>query len=162
EVVSDTGAREQAIRDWFSDELITRQGFRGQVSHGPDVGGGLDGEAIARRLDPYLVRLELQRGTSWWELTHDRLIDPVRARHNAWGEKNRSLLERQAILWRDNGRGDGYLLRGDLLLEAQRQRDLKAGKLEDYERDFLEACRQAAEREDRTTRRRSRRLAALA
>jgi WD40 repeat protein len=162
EVVEETGVREQALRDWFSDELITRQGFRGQVPHGPDVGGGADGEAIAQRLVPYLVRSEPQRGTNWWELTHDRLIEPVRARNNAWREINRNLLERQAILWQNNERADGFLVRGKLLLEVERQRDLKAGKLTMVERDFLDACRQFADREERTTRRRSRWLAELA
>jgi len=162
EVVRETGVREQALRDWFDDELITRQGFRAQVPHGPAVDGDLDGEAIARRLEPYLVRSEPQRGTNWWELTHDRLIEPVRARNHAWRENNRSLLERQAVLWHDNSRDNGYLLRGGLLVEAERQRDLKAGRLTPVERKFLDACRRFAEHEDRITRQRNRWLAGLA
>jgi hypothetical protein len=162
EVVRETGVGEQALRDWFSDELITRQGFRAQVPYGPDLDGDQDGEAVARRLDPYLVRSEPQRGTNWWELTHDRLIDPVRARNNAWREKNRSLLERQATLWQDNHHGEGFLLRGDLLREADRQRDLKGGKLTTVEREFLDASRRAADREQRSIRRRNQWLSGLA
>src|SRR3954447_15527717 len=38
-VARETGVSERALRDWFERELLTAQGFRGQVLEGPDSAG---------------------------------------------------------------------------------------------------------------------------
>ncbi|MEV0565216.1 WD40 repeat domain-containing protein [Dactylosporangium sp. NPDC050588] len=77
-----TGVDEHALRNWFGTELITPDGFRAQVQHGP---AGDPAEATVQHLqDGHLIRAERQRGTVWYELTHDRLVKPVRERNTRW------------------------------------------------------------------------------
>ncbi len=75
---------ERTIRNWFDRELITEQGIRGQVLKGPDESEGLDNRAIRPLVDAHLVRAEKRRGATWFELAHDRLIEPVQASNAAW------------------------------------------------------------------------------
>jgi len=82
-VASATAVSERAIREWFDDQLITSQGIRGQVLQGEGQSQGLDNRAIRALIDAYLVRAEKRRGATWFELAHDRLIEPVRANNTA-------------------------------------------------------------------------------
>ena len=83
-----TGIRERTIREWFDTHLITEQGIRGQVLRGAEQSQGLDNQAIAPLVDAHLVRAENRRGATWYELTHDRLIEPVRHNNAAWFQAN--------------------------------------------------------------------------
>ncbi len=146
----ETSVRERAIREWCERQLITRQGIRGQVLQGPEQ--GLDSTAIQRLLDAYLVRAEKRRGATWFELAHDRLIEPVQRNNAAWRDAHLSALQRQADLWDGQNRPDGLLLRGQALVDAERWADENPDELTPIERDFLEECRQAraaAQRERR-------------
>ena len=59
--------------------LITPQGIRGQVLHGPSGAGAAATYRVLGSLDaPTCVRAESRRGATWYELAHDRLIEPVR------------------------------------------------------------------------------------
>jgi hypothetical protein len=82
-----TEGSEETIRDWFERRLITADGIRSQVMGGKDR--GLPDEAIKALVDAYLVREEPRRGVIWYELTHDRLIEPIRQNNAAWREENR-------------------------------------------------------------------------
>ena len=145
EVARLTGTREQAIRDWVSRRLITDQGFRAQVLQGPDGQAGQD--VLDRLVDAHLIRAEQRRGTTWYELAHDRLVAPIRAHNAAWRERNLTALQRQAVLWDDQRRGEGLLLRGHALAEAEQRLEADPFELSPVERDFLEACRTLARRE---------------
>jgi WD40 repeat protein len=114
---------ERRLREWFNEKLITPGGIRGQVLREQDKSGDLDNASIARLLDTHLVRSEQRSGATWYELAHDRLIEPVRTSNAAWRKRNLSLLQRQAELWRRE-RPESLLLRG---------RDLKTA--EDWARD---------------------------
>jgi hypothetical protein len=83
-IAADTRVPERAIREWFDRHLITSQGFRGQVLQGRDSSQGLHNEAIWRLVDAHLVRREERRGATWFELAHDRLIEPLRRDNDAW------------------------------------------------------------------------------
>jgi WD40 repeat protein len=149
-----TGVRERALREWFDHALITEQGLRGQVLQGGEQSGGLDNRAIRPLIDAYLVRAEPRRGATWFELAHDRLIEPVRASNGAWFAANLSTLQRQAELWDRQSRPAGLLLRGETLREAEEWAATQAAELTPVEQDFLQLCRDA--------RRQSRRLRGLA
>ena len=102
-VADETAVRERAIREWFDHQLITEAGIRGQVLKGqgrsPEGDEGLANAAIVPLVDAHLVRAEQRRGATWFELAHDRLIEPVRADNVAWFEAHLSTLQRQAALW---------------------------------------------------------------
>ena len=150
-VAEETGMRERAIREWLDRRLITEQGFRGQVLQGPD--GRAEREVLRLLEDGHLIRAEQRRGTTWYELAHDRLVGPVRSDNAAWRERNLTALQRQAVLWDDQRRGEGLLLRGEALAEVERRLRTEPFELSPTEHDFLEACRALSRRERDAARR---------
>jgi WD40 repeat protein/tetratricopeptide (TPR) repeat protein len=137
-----TGVHERAIREWFDRQLITEQGIRGQVLQGHEASQGLENRAVMPLVDAHLVRAEKRRGATWFELAHDRLIEPVRKDNAAWYQANLSALQRQAALWDEQHRSPGLLLRGEALAEAERWAATHQDELTPTERDFLAACRE--------------------
>jgi WD40 repeat protein len=158
EIAGQTGASEDVIRDWFDRQLITEQGFRAQVLQGPAADEETDEEVVRLLEDAHLVRGEQRRGATWYELAHDRLIEPIRASNTAWRESNVGALQRQAALWEQEGHPEGLLLRGDALAEAERWAADKSHQLSPTDRDFLAACRAMALRERAQLARSARRL----
>jgi hypothetical protein len=153
---AESGVPERAIRDWCDQHLITEQGIRGQVLQGRDESQGLDNRAIWPMVNAHLVRAEKRRGATWFELAHDRLIEPVRADNADWREAHLHPLQRQAALWEEAGHPGGLLLRGETLVEAESWAEAHRGELTSVDREFLEACQEAralAERERRQSRR---------
>ena len=82
---SPSGTREREVRGWVGHMLITVDGFRTQVRTGP----GRSGQAVLRTLeDTHLIRSDRIRGAQWYELSHDRFVEPIRA-SNAKFQKRR-------------------------------------------------------------------------
>jgi hypothetical protein len=80
---------ERKLRAWFGGELITEDGFRKQVRKGPG-----NSEVVLQRLrDAYLIRADPGRGLDWYELTHDRFVDPIR-------KSNREFERQRVARWR--------------------------------------------------------------
>lgn len=137
EIATAQATPERTIRNWFENTLITPQGLRGMVMEQPGQSSGLDNRLIKALGNAYLVRSEKRRGLNWYELAHDRLIDPVR-QNNAWWFKNRlALLQRQADLWEREGRPDHLLLRGPTLAEQETWIADHRPELNDLDRAFL-------------------------
>jgi WD40 repeat protein len=136
-----TDVRERKIRDWFETQLITEQGIRGQVLQSAGQSAGLENRVIRQLIDVHLVRGEKRRGATWFELAHDRLIEPVRKSNAAWREAHLSPLQRQAALWEEQNRPDGLLLRDAALDDAERWAAEHAEELTQVDLDFLEDCR---------------------
>ncbi|RNC67546.1 MAG: hypothetical protein ED859_14220 [Desulfuromonadales bacterium] len=151
-VATESGVSERKIREWFDKSLITEQGIRGQVLESPDQSEGLDNRAIKLLVDAHLVRAENRRSFTWFELAHDRLINPVRNNNQVWFEAHLSILQRQALLWKTNDRPAGLLLTGKPLEEASQWALDNNEKLTDNERSYLEECFAARLREHREQR----------
>ena len=146
---------ERQIRDWFQDKLITADGVRSQVLRGAEQSDGLANELISRLLDTYLVRAEQRAGATWYELAHDRLVEPVRSNNKTWQDENLNTFQRQAALWEKQARPEGLLLQDQALTEAETWAETNKEKLTDSERAFLEKCRNArtaTEQKQRQTR----------
>jgi WD40 repeat protein len=148
-IADETGVREATIRDWFEDRLITPQGLRGQVLEGPEVPGQTGRVVLARLVDAHLVRAEARRQATWYELAHDRLIEPVRRDNTAWRAQHMTSFERAARLWVDEGKPDRLLLLGPDLAAAEKDSVVLDGALKAREHDFLEASRRADEQRHR-------------
>jgi WD40 repeat protein len=131
------------IREWFDRQLITEQGIRGQVLMEPERSRGLSNNAIRMFEDAHLVRADERRGATWFELAHDRLIEPIRASNALWFSEHLSPLQQQADLWNRQERPDGLLLRGKQLQEAQQWAREHAAELTPTEKDFLAESAQA-------------------
>jgi WD40 repeat protein len=142
----ETGVNERQIRSWFEHHLITEQGIRNQVLMGSGSSEGLDNQAINLLVNAHLVRSEKRAGTTWFELAHDRLIQPVRSDNNHWFQEKLNLFQRQAELWERSNRPDGLVLRQRALEEAESWAINHPKELTAAERDFLSACQKARQR----------------
>jgi hypothetical protein len=74
-----TGVPTYSLRRWFSDVLITPFGTRSMALQGPESTQDLPNNAVAALEDLHLIRAETRAGARWYELTHDRFIEPVQA-----------------------------------------------------------------------------------
>jgi WD40 repeat protein len=128
---------EYSIRDWFWTRLITRDGIRNMVAQEPGgLSGGLDDRIVqefVRKGD--LVRAEKRGGATFYELTHDRLVEPIRQNNREWFRMEPDLLQRQVGIWLIQGRKPHYLLRGSDLRAARKL--AKSRKLTEDEATYL-------------------------
>ena len=151
EIASDPeiGVDERAIRDWFDQQLITPHGIRGQSLYLPGELATPRSERPSTRdasksrklrellVDSYLVRAENRRGATWFELSHDRLVEPVRENNETWRRAKLSLLQREAASWVGLGKPDGTVLIGSALAEAKHWAHRHEDRLLPSEREFL-------------------------
>ena len=100
----------------------------------------LDDDVI-QALQSDLVRAEKRGGATWYELTHDRLVEPILTSNKKWFELNLSPLQRQALVWEDQDRNDNWLLRDQAYTEVLPWVDEHQDELTDLEKEFLIACR---------------------
>lgn len=125
-VIQDTNINEGLLRRWFEHTLITPAGTRGTVYGGRDVVGGIPAKVVKELVNQHLIRAERRGGARWYELTHDRLIEPIKASNHRWmlqrsgSEQTRQRLEARAVEWIHSGRDSSYLLDEGELLEARR------------------------------------------
>jgi hypothetical protein len=91
-VATNSGKSERELREWIETQLITPQGFRNQVIQEAVDEQGIDPITINLLTRVYLVRLEERRGVNWYELTHDRLVEPIRSANAVWRERNPAVL----------------------------------------------------------------------
>lgn len=138
---SDT--EERLIRRWFEENLITGQGFRGQVQREVNASKGLSNEIIEELLESFLIREEVRLGAVWYELAHDRLIEPIRSSNTKWREEALLPFQRKALTWQSHGRSDSFLLTARELNEAQNEIAKRSLALLPEERDFLERSNKA-------------------
>ncbi len=107
EIAKQHNADERALRKWFDKVLISERGFRRPTTEPPPV---RNAEAVLRDLRRvYLIRGDTRPDRpDWFELAHDRLIDPIRA-DNA---RHLTSFQKQADLWDERGRPEELLITG--------------------------------------------------
>jgi WD40 repeat protein len=140
-------AVERQIRDWFSDKLITADGVRNQVRQEPDgSAGGLPKRLLQKLGDAYLVRPEPRGSSIWYELAHDRLVEPVRSSNSAWLETNIEKFQRYAAQWERESHPQGLLFLAAELAEARIWAEAHPDLLTATDKSFLDesARKQAA------------------
>ena len=135
-----SGVNERAIREWFEEHLITKQGLRDQVQMNVQETEGLDNAVVEALLDTFLVRVEKRLNSNWYELAHDRLIEPIREDNARWFNDNLNWFERRARTWRKNGEGQMDLLSVAEVLEAEQL--VQSRHLQPYEQEFLDQSRE--------------------
>jgi YVTN family beta-propeller protein len=90
---------ERKIREWFEEKLITSSGTRGVVHRGASSTGGLPNMVADVLEQKYIIRKEERSGAQWYELTHDRLIRPIKDSNRDWRElERRKSLRRKLII----------------------------------------------------------------
>ncbi|QDT50540.1 WD domain, G-beta repeat [Symmachiella dynata] len=132
---------ERHLRIWIDHHLVTELGLRGQVPLGVEATHGLDNKAVDALSDAHLIRLEVQKGTRWAELTHDRILAPIAQSNKKWFETNLSPLQSAAHAWTIMGRPADFLFAGGVLADAQAWADQNSESLTASEMEFLDQSR---------------------
>lgn len=81
---------EAELRNWFETLLITPAGTRGIVFRGAEETGGIGNSAIEVLENMHIIRGEFRAGSRWYELTHDRLIEPIQQSNRKWYDARQS------------------------------------------------------------------------
>lgn len=147
-----SGVTERVLRRWFGEQLITPAGTRGLAFRGDKDTQGLPNDAVDILDHCHIIRTDLRGGSPWYELAHDRLVEPVREDNLAWKAGYRNPLA--AALERSKDK----LLTGAVLAEALQFAKDNPQELNDEERVFLEK----SEQEERKTSARRRRYKLVA
>ena len=102
-----TDVYEGDIRHWIEEKLITSSGTRGTVHLGElahhekkKKNKQIPLRAAEELEKKYLIRRERRSGAFWFELTHDRLIKPIRDSNKRWSskyERNTELMKKIMI-----------------------------------------------------------------
>jgi WD40 repeat protein len=132
------GGREMHVRYWFEKELITPAYTRGLVYQ--DVRsattGSLPNSAVQILDQAHLIRPVIRGTDTWYELAHDRLIEPILQANQAWW-LIQTRLTRTAKTWDDAGRGNLPPIDADLEKQI-RQADERT--LDPPVRDFVQTA----------------------
>ncbi|HSR16314.1 MAG TPA: hypothetical protein VLL51_11205, partial [Gemmatimonadales bacterium] len=110
---------------------------------GKEDTGGLPNAVVDVLRSRYLVGADVRAGGRWFELAHDRLIEPIRESNGAWREAHLQAFQRQAERWHIEGRPARLLLDARALGEAEGWAADHDDELIDEERAFLAASGEA-------------------
>jgi hypothetical protein len=88
--------RQTKLRRWVREQLITPGRTRSTVYRGATETAGMPNAAVDALEDKRLVRAEERAGAKWYELTHDRLIEPVRVSNERFFAARRRRLVKTA------------------------------------------------------------------
>ncbi|HET6975471.1 MAG TPA: PQQ-binding-like beta-propeller repeat protein [Pyrinomonadaceae bacterium] len=122
----ETELKEGTLRAWFDRVLITETGKRSMVLRGTSKTNGIPNAAIDELEARHIIRAELRDGERWYELSHDRFLQPIKESYKNWllnlpgAERTRSRLEQKAAVWFEKGKDPELLLDGGEVLEARR------------------------------------------
>ncbi|MDM8519242.1 SUMF1/EgtB/PvdO family nonheme iron enzyme [Anaerolineales bacterium HSG6] len=149
-VVRETDISERSLRTWVSTQLITPARTRSLVYRDQQETAGLSNEAINILHNAYIIRADIRGQNTWYELTHDRLVEPILSDNQEWKDKNQNPLNIAANAWLTYGKDPNKLYRGDQLREAKRLAKERPNDLSNLEKQFiiisLEAVRQQAKK----------------
>ncbi|MGE3267659.1 MAG: hypothetical protein AB7P40_02855 [Chloroflexota bacterium] len=119
-VANDAQVDESAIRAWFRDKLISPQGLRLQVLRQADNSANLPNEVVDLLDRAYLVRRDSRGDRTWYELAHDRLLEPVQRDNAEWFSSHKSELQQRAERWLASGQDPDLLYTSNQLPGAER------------------------------------------
>jgi WD40 repeat protein len=151
----ETDVSERKLRRWFGQQLITPVGTRGLAMRGSEETAGLPNAAVDVLEGRHLIRADVRAGARWYELAHDRLVDPILQSNQAWEAARETPLRTAARHWQETG-DVSLIYWGAALKEALAWAESHPAKVEPEEQSFLEASQHAE-----ATRKRRRSLAIL-
>jgi WD40 repeat protein len=136
------GVTERAIRSWFDQAAISPRGLRLPVLLGTEEKFGLTPAVLKALADGWLIRADHRHGGVYYELAHDRLVEPVRRSNAAWRGKL-TAFQQAADLWKERDKNPDLLASGKILHEGERLEKEYPGELSRSDRGFLQASRKA-------------------
>ena len=106
--VAETGVSEIELRAWFETDLVTDAGTRNMVFRGDEKTGSMDTSVADYVNSKFIIRENARPGGIWYELIHDRFVEPIVKANRQW------YLDQPLIQlcqdWVASGRSDTYLL----------------------------------------------------
>ncbi len=142
---------ERSLRHWVTDQLITPLQTRGLVLRGDEETGGLPNATVDVLEETYLIHADVRAGARWYELAHDRMIEPIQQSNRAWEAARQTPLRITAQRWQES-KNPGLLYRDDALKEAWKWAKANPDEVEPYEQEFLEASQHFAQARARVQR----------
>lgn len=134
---------ERAIRDWIERKLLTEQTTRRPTLTLPPVENAR--EVVKTLQEQYLIRDDPRPGGVFWELSHDKLVQPIVEDNRVWRLSNLKPWQIMAEEWHHSGRDRRLLLTGpDYRAARAEARKIALGPIEEA---FLEECRRLADQE---------------
>jgi hypothetical protein len=143
-VIVQNGISERRLRTWIDTHLITPARTRGLVYRGEDETEGLPNAAVDILNNAYIIRANIRGSDTWYELTHDRLVEPIWAANRAWEDKHQDPLTLAAEAWLASGKDPQKLYRGDQLKEARAQAEATPEELTEVEKEFISVSLETA------------------
>jgi hypothetical protein len=140
----ETRLKQRKLREWFENFLITPAGTRGSVFRGSKETGGMKNSAVDALEHLHLLRAEARAGSRWYELTHDRFIEPIKSSNTGYWRRRRrqSAIANTLIvvtLLGVNGLAVAILLSRDSSPDFTGIRDLVVGAAIDVRGEFVHA-----------------------
>jgi hypothetical protein len=86
-VTRETHVPEEKIRRWFDHALVTSAGTRGTVFRDIEMTAGMPNRVVVSLENVHLIRGDWRAGAQWYEITHDRMLRPIRESNRAWLER---------------------------------------------------------------------------
>ena len=139
QVVQVTGISERLIRSWFDSQLITTAHTRGLVYRGDEDTDGLSNKAVDLLNEAYLIRANVRGSDVWYELAHDRLVEPILTANRNWQVTYFNPVAVAMKEWQDSGQNPRKLLRGRPLKEAREFAERNPQDVFEEETAYLEA-----------------------
>jgi len=97
EAKASLGANERSLRQWFEQQLITPAGTRGIVFRDAKRTADLPNTVVDFLENRHLIRGEWRAGSRWYELTHDRFIEPIQRANERWRAKRQARTNRMLM-----------------------------------------------------------------
>ncbi len=132
---------ERVLRRWFNEKLITPARTRGLVYRGEAETEGLPNAAVDSLVNSYIIRADTRGDDIWYELTHDRLVEPVIEANRRWQVSYRNPPAEAYQTWQAAGRSPAQLLSGAQLSEAVWYAEQYPLEITAEERAFLDDSR---------------------
>ncbi|MEJ2353925.1 MAG: hypothetical protein P8Y03_29475, partial [Anaerolineales bacterium] len=145
-VLSQTSLSERGLRTWFDRKLITSAQTRGLVYRDEAETEGLPNSAVDILNEAYIIRATTRGRDIWYELAHDRLVEPILASNRAWLANYHNPLTNATRAWMEAGRDPNKLLRGEPLTAAEEYAARNPADILPEEKEFLEKSRQMREK----------------
>ncbi|HEY5852439.1 MAG TPA: hypothetical protein VIT62_16960 [Lysobacter sp.] len=138
---------ERRLREWIGSQLITAGGVRTQALRDATAIGDID-VAVGKLIDAHLLRSDVRNDREWVELSHDRLLAPIRAANEAWENAHLKPFQVRAKRWQlADARSDrNWLISGAELVEARNFARQHPDFLNTAEQEFLQASEQEQSR----------------
>jgi WD40 repeat protein len=138
QVTRQTRVKERDVRHWFDRQLITPMQTRGLVLRGETDTAGLPNAAVDLIEQRHLISSDVRAGARWYELSHDRLIDPVLQSDRAYDLARQTSLRVTARQWQQTHHS-GLLFLGQALREAEAWIAAHPDDAEPEEIEFVQA-----------------------